>query len=223
MEHLDTLMRSAAHDIRGYLASASLATEQLSTHTDARVARSAERISFAIEQVVSICRNDLVESDGAEVTTYHSAQAISSLLEQITTLIAPQFEKCFRPTTISINVADDVSIDCHSSNLFRILYNLSVNAAHAIVAYSGSLITLKVARNGNRICFLVADDGPGLPKHIIDHLHSRNDHPVQKTKRVGYGLTSAVSLATTMQGALHLIESSPSGTKFCVVLPDKIW
>ncbi len=217
MDYPELVMRSAAHDIRGYLASAELATEHLCTHTDAKVVRSAERISMAIEQVVSICRNDLVEAEGAAATTDHSAQSIVSLLEQISALIAPVMAK---PMSVSISVDDDVSIDCSGSSLFRILYNLSVNSAHAIARHHGSHIGLHVTRHAQSIRFVVADDGPGLPDHIIDHLYPRIDRRGPKLKRIGFGLMSAVSLAKKMHGALHLVESSPSGTTFCLVLPD---
>ncbi len=121
MEHQDSVMRSAAHDIRGYLASASLATEHLVAHTDARVARSAERISSAIEQIVTICQDDLAAPDGSVVTTHHSAADISLLLEKISALIVPEYGENLDHPAFAISVADDLSIDCHSSSLFRIL------------------------------------------------------------------------------------------------------
>lgn len=221
MEHQDSVMRSAAHDIRGFLASASLATEHLCTHTDARVARSAERISSAIEQIVTICQHDLSQPVGSAATTHHLATDISILLEQISDLIAPKFEDYLDQPTISIRVAADLNIDCHSSSLFRILYNLSVNAAHAIAGHNGSRIELSAVRDGSSIRFVVVDDGPGLPDHIIDHLYPRIDRPEPTGKRIGYGLMSAVGLAKEMQGTLHVIKSSPSGTTFSLVLPDR--
>ncbi len=217
MEYPDVVLRSAAHDIRGYLASAVLATEHLCGHADAKVVRSAERISMAIEHVVDICRTDLAKADDAVATTEHSAQSIVLLLEQISALVTPVVGK---PISVSIDVADDLRIDCSTSDLFRILYNLSVNAAHAIACHGGSQITLAVTRHAQSIRFVVADDGPGLPDHIIDHLYPRIDRSELKSNRIGFGLMSAVSLAKKMRGALHLMQSSPSGTTFCLVLPD---
>lgn len=219
MEHPDAIMRSAAHDIRGYLATASLATEHLSTHGDEQVARRAERIARAIDHVVRICRDDLVEPDGGALATHHSAAALQSLLEQIVVLIAPQFEDRFDHPAFRVSVASDVFLECHQTSLFRILYNLSVNAAHAIRAHSGSRVDLSVVRDDARIRFTVADDGPGLPEHIIDHLYPRIDRPAPHGMRIGHGLMTAVGLAKEMQGRLQLTRSGPDGTAFCLILP----
>lgn len=221
MQDTGATMRSAAHDIRGYLASASLATEHLSTHGDAQVARRAEWIAKAIDQVIGICQSDLAEMAQAPPLTAHSAAAIKSLLEQIRALIAPQFGGRSDHSLLTITVADDVCIKCHQTSLFRILYNLTVNAARAVRAHSGSRVDLAVMRDGRTIQFVISDDGPGLPKHIIEHLYPRIDRPAPRGQRIGYGLMTAVSLAQEMQGSLHLIESGATGTKFLLNLPEQ--
>ena len=170
---------------------------------------------------MSICRNDLVDPEDAKAT-HHPAETITSYLEQITALVAPKFEGRLEACVMSISVDEDVSLHCQSSSLFRVLYNLAVNAAHALIAHGGSRIHLKVLRENDSIQFIVADDGPGLPQHIIDHLYPRLDRVVQSRERLGYGLTSAIGLANKMSGALHLVQSSSLGCTFCLVLPDRL-
>ncbi|UWR22540.1 HAMP domain-containing sensor histidine kinase [Sulfitobacter sp. S190] len=220
MDHPILTMRSAAHDIRGYLASAALATEHLSTHADAQVARRAARIARAIDHVVNICQTDLADAERTPTATPHDAPAIHAVLEQIGVLIAPQFEDRFDHPLFKVSVAPDVALRCDQTALFRLLYNLAVNAANAVRSHKGSTVSLHARRERGDIHITVADDGPGLPAHIIDHLFPRIDRPSPPAGRIGYGLMTAVGLAKEMGADLHLQHSSPDGTAFSLVLPD---
>ncbi|MEM7289542.1 MAG: HAMP domain-containing sensor histidine kinase [Pseudomonadota bacterium] len=220
MEHPILTMRSAAHDIRGYLASASLATERLSEHHDMQVARRAERIAKAIDQVVSICETDLVKKRPTSNLTHHTAADVEGLLDQIMLLIVPHHDDSTDQPKITVSVASDVKLTCDQTSLSRILYNLAVNSAFAIRTHGGTRIDLSVTRDGADIRFVICDDGPGLPSHIIGHLYPRLDRPAPIGKRIGYGLMTTVGLVKEMGGHLQLVSSSNKGTEFCFTLPE---
>lgn len=218
MEHHILTMRGAAHDIRGYLASASLATEHLIEHEDCRIAIRAERIAKAIDQVVSICQTDLAGVNPTNTMARLNASDIKALLEQIALLLGARSEGPFDRFEVSVSVAADVELNCHQEHLFRVIYNLAINAARAISDHGGTRVDLRVITANRNIMFFVCDDGPGLPHHITDHLYPRINRPASSEKRIGFGLMSAVMLAKEMGGHLQLVHTSDRGTEFCLTL-----
>ncbi|WP_299153800.1 HAMP domain-containing sensor histidine kinase [uncultured Tateyamaria sp.] len=221
MEHPTLTLRSAAHDIRGYLASASLAAEGLGEHVDEKVALHAERISKAIDQIAYICDTDLNETEKPETITRLNRGDIEGMLEDITHLIGPVYEDRAGHPKMDVLVSSGTRLVCSKTRLFRIIYNLTVNAAHAIRASTGSQITIRVSQGCGNVCFSISDDGPGLPEHIIGHLYPRIDRPPAMGANIGFGLMTAVSLAREMGGRIRLLRSSPNGTEFCLMLPDR--
>ena len=65
-----------------------------------------------------------------------------------------------------------------------------------------------------RIAFLVADNGPGVPKQVKEDLFS----PTRSVKEHGSGLGLAIckELAEQMDGNIFLRSSTTNGSTFCV-------
>jgi nitrogen-specific signal transduction histidine kinase len=107
-----------------------------------------------------------------------------------------------------------------SDHVRQILTNLLKNAAEALGQGGRIIVATRdpVSVSGRRYSELtVQDDGPGLPQSVMDQLFS----PVQSTKGEGHsglGLSIVKRLADDM-GALILCSTSPSGTRFQLLLP----
>lgn len=134
-----------------------------------------------------------------------------------------------RPATI----ADDIKIDAQASGLwlnvprvwvFRILTNLISNA----VRHSGCRrIEMSARTEGTHILIDVHDDGFGFKPHqriALNHLEIQRDvtsSPSSINDIRGYGLKSAMLLATAMGGRLWLVTSNRNdGSTWRLELPD---
>ncbi len=187
---------------------------------DEKVALRAERIAKAIDQIACICDTDLVEAEKPETTNCLSHDDIEEMLKDIAHLIGPVYEDRIGHPKMDVFVSQGTRLVCSKTRLFRIIYNLTVNAAHAIRASTGSRITIRVSQGCGKVCFSISDDGPGLPEHIIGHLYPRIDRPPAMGAHIGFGLMTAVGLAREMGGKMRLLRSSKNGTEFCLMLPD---
>ncbi|WP_412105117.1 sensor histidine kinase [Sulfitobacter sp. D35] len=112
-----------------------------------------------------------------------------------------------------------LSLTCDPTSLFRILFNLTVNAAAAVAAHGGSFVSVGVTCYKSEVRFEIRDDGPGLPDHVVGFLLPRADGIVPSGGRLGSGLITCCALARDMAGELRLLDTSPTGTAFRLVLP----
>jgi signal transduction histidine kinase len=107
---------------------------------------------------------------------------------------------------------DKVKINNLQANLLLpILQNLVQNA---LESGRNTKVFLQLEKVAGRIAFLVADNGPGVPKHIKDDLFS----PSRSNKEHGSGLGLAIckQLAEQMNGRIFLKSSTAKGSTFCV-------
>ncbi|MEM7545096.1 MAG: HAMP domain-containing sensor histidine kinase [Pseudomonadota bacterium] len=218
----DLNIRGAVHDINGLMARALLSAESLRSHKDQGVAKQAGRISTVIDQVAAICRQrltDLTETPKMELLDH---VAVERLLRQVADLVSVECTLADRPIDFFVHVSKDVKVMTNPEQLFRILFNLAINAANAISRKGGSWIEISAIAIGERVLFDVCDDGPGLPKHILGYLfpHLAADM-ARKGGRIGCGLVTSAHLAAELGGELRLVRASRKGTSFCVSLPSK--
>ena len=95
--------------------------------------------------------------------------------------------------------------------LLPILQNLVQNA---LESGSKTKVFLQLEKVAERIAFLVADNGPGVPKQVKEDLFS----PTRSDKENGSGLGLAIckELAEQMNGQILLRSSTGKGSTFSV-------
>ena len=108
-------------------------------------------------------------------------------------------------------------VTAHGSELNQVWTNLIVNALDALDG-AGTL-TLRAARDGDRVLVEVGDDGPGVPEEI----QARIFEPFFTTKDVGEGTGLGLDVSyrivvTQHHGDLRVV-SRPGDTRFQVRLP----
>jgi signal transduction histidine kinase len=110
-------------------------------------------------------------------------------------------------------------ITAHGSELNQVWTNLIVNALDAMDG-SGTL-TLRTAREGDRVLVEVGDDGPGVPEEIRERIFE----PFFTTKDVGEGTGIGLDVSHRIVVGQHhgdlRVVSEPGHTRFQVRLPLK--
>ncbi|MEL6977317.1 MAG: HAMP domain-containing sensor histidine kinase [Pseudomonadota bacterium] len=116
--------------------------------------------------------------------------------------------------------ADLVAV-CDPQQMFRALHNLCRNAQQALEASGeGGALAIEARAADGRIEIDVVDDGPGLPDRAREHLFKAFKGSVSRGGS-GLGLAIAAELARAHGGALSLVASDASGTRFRISLPDR--
>lgn len=100
--------------------------------------------------------------------------------------------------------------------LRQVLLNLTLNASQAMSG--GGSVRVSTRREAEAVVILVADEGPGIPGELRDHIFTA----FFTTRREGTGLGLSVSAAIVAEhgGALTL-EPSARGATFAVRLPRR--
>jgi two-component system, NtrC family, sensor histidine kinase HydH len=102
--------------------------------------------------------------------------------------------------------------------LRQVLGNLMANAAQAMPAEGH--IRLRARRDGDTDTIVLADDGPGIPSELREHIFE----PLftTKPKGTGLGLTICRQIIQRHGGAIELIETGSQGAAFQVRLPTAV-
>jgi signal transduction histidine kinase len=103
--------------------------------------------------------------------------------------------------------------------LERVMLNLIVNAAEAVCPHTGRIeIGCGSVDGGTEI--RVADNGPGLPREVLDHLFEPFvSHG--KEKGIGLGLTVVHNIMQQHHGRVTVERTGPAGTAFLLFFPAR--
>ena len=117
--------------------------------------------------------------------------------------------------TLHNKVEKGQKLTADNDQIFRVLMNICRNAVQAI-GESGN-ITVSAEQKDDQITIDITDDALGIPEKIKENLFQ----PFKTGSRGGTGLGLAISkeIITAHGGALDLLESSPKGSTFRIVLP----
>ncbi len=126
-------------------------------------------------------------------------------------------------TNIEVSVttlAKQQVISVDPLRLQQIITNLLNNAKAAIE--SAGKIDLILTETSNQITIDIKDTGGGIPKEeqaLIFEKFFRGQGKKYKVRGLGLGLPFSKMIAQSLDGNLMLIDSSPAGTTFRIVLP----
>lgn len=227
LEAVAELSASLAHEIRNPLAAIRSAVEQLGdsprSSPDERalsslVQRESDRLSRLLSDFIDFARLDAARSrpmDAVEVTREAVALADNH----------PE-----KPAGVRITAAlptGPVILDGDSDLLHRAIFNVLLNAIQAsppegtIFVEAAELSPRQTPIDGapflaGGLAIRISDEGSGIP----DDLRQRMFDPFVSTKRGGSGLGLAVvQRAVTAHNGLVLVDSTPNGSRFTVLLP----
>ncbi|MDX8047047.1 ATP-binding protein [Gracilibacillus sp. S3-1-1] len=114
-----------------------------------------------------------------------------------------------------LEVQGDYMVHCDKSQLKQVFINLIKNAIEEMA--NGGMIHVQVYRNGQECVISIADQGPGIPKHLIHKLKE----PFFTTKKNGTGLGLMISnqIIDNHNGRLEIKSENGKGSTFSICLP----
>ena len=103
--------------------------------------------------------------------------------------------------------------------LKQILLNIIMNSLQAMENDGGKLLVETMAVEADKVCFIIADNGPGIPDEAINRIFDRYFTTKKPGEGTGLGLYVTKSLIENMGGQISVTSRSGGGTTFNVTLP----
>ena len=221
----DTFLAILGHDLRGPLATMSLAGSYLSrpgvgtdatTRMGARVARSAATMTAMVNDLLEFSRSQL----GGKIPLVPELANLAEICEAA----AHDAGAVYPDAIIEVAVSGDVTGIFDADRLQQVLTNLLVNAAQ----YSAGLAPVVIAAQGtaDTLKVKVTNHGPVISaahlKTIFDPLSQlpQGDNPRKRlSTSLGLGLFIAEQIVFAHAGAIEVESSALKGTVFSIQIP----
>jgi signal transduction histidine kinase len=208
---LGTAVAKIQHDLRNMLSTAQLASDRLASIEDPIVQRLAPRLVSSLGRAVALATNTLRYGQAAEHPPDRQPMLLLPLLEEVREA-APD-GSC----AIELHMEPELQIDADAEQLYRILVNLTRNAAEAVASTPGACIVISGKRNDATTVVDVRDNGAGIPEGVRAKLFQPFSAAARGT---GLGLAIARELARGHGGDVTLVTTGAAGTTFRVSIPD---
>jgi signal transduction histidine kinase len=120
---------------------------------------------------------------------------------------------------VTTSLGEGAQVRGDEARLGQVFLNLLVNAGQALAGRPDARVRVTTERNGNEVCVVVADNGPGIAaadqRRIFDAFFTT------KRKEAGSGLGLAISREIVAQhgGELSVESEEGKGSRFIVKLP----
>ncbi|NKB54727.1 MAG: HAMP domain-containing protein [Alphaproteobacteria bacterium] len=208
---LGTAVAKINHDLRGILSSALVVSDRLEGSDDPDVRRVTPTLVSAIDRAVGLCSDTLAYVRHEESALKRDQFALSPLVTDIAEAV--ETNEATR-TEVRNQVQNGLEVNVDRDQLFRLLTNLTRNAAEA----GADQVCISAEKRGAVVEIAIRDDGPGLPPRAREKLFRPFEGSV-RAGGTGLGLAIARELARNHGGDLSLVESGENGTEFRLTLP----
>lgn len=175
------------------LSSQKSADTKLLSDLNEQVVRAKDIVDHQLQKAAAVGRNPFTGSI-----------KIREILEKISRSIEKVYsEKNIR---ITLNVAEDSTIQIDEGDFFELAGNIVENAAK----YGKSKIKISFDANPN-VDLIIEDDGPGFQNDKMLSIVQRGVRQDQRTEGSGIGLSVAYEIVTALGGNLELARSATLG------------
>ncbi len=215
-EHADAQARLAllgtatgrlAHDLRNLLASLQLSTERMVADDDEKQKKIGTRLLNAIEQAISLVDWAVMYTSRKPEIVKTEAHKVAPLVDEVLNFV--RLHDPMKKIKLVNACVENVSVMVERTLLFRVLYNLSLNAVQAMkTSPPPHELTIYTRSDDEATYIRISDTGPGVSSETIDTL-----------KDTGLGLKIALDLIGWHGGTLTLSNSDATGTQFLISLP----
>ncbi len=231
---LGTLASGIAHEVKNPLAGIKAMAQILEEATEDKLSHYASRIIAQVNRL-----NELLNSFFSIARQNKSERRffpVESVIREVVMLVKGPAGK--KDVELIFNTSESFEIFSRPDQVQQVLLNLVLNALEAIEA--GSTISIEVdppivessrqpifgverapdrwkTQQANSVVVRVVDDGPGIPKEILERVFD----PFFTTKETGTGLGLFIvhQLVQDELGGRIEVLSSEEGTVFAVILP----
>ena len=209
------------HDLRNMLASAQLLSDQLSGLPDPRVQHFAPKLMRALERAIAFCQSTLSYGRAQEQPPDRKAVAFDELVGEVRETLGLAGESAIGWIAA---IERGLTVDADHEQLFRVLLNLTRNAAQALESRAPNdpvrdQIRVTGRREGAVVVIEVSDTGPGLSARAREHLFEAFQGST-RPGGAGLGLVIAAELVRAHGGEIRLIEGT-LGATFRFTIPDR--
>jgi two-component system NtrC family sensor kinase len=129
-------------------------------------------------------------------------------------------EKQMKESNIQVEASFDSDIPevmASTNQMRQVMLNILKNAKEAMP--KGGTLTVRTAREGNKILITTQDTGIGIPKEIRDKIFEAFFTTKQKVKGVGLGLSVCYGIIKDHGGEIKVESEEGKGTTFTISLP----
>lgn len=217
VQHVSYELRSPLTNIIGF--TDLLKTPALGTLNE-RQAEYVEHISASSSILLTIVNDilDLATVDAGIMQLDFAPIALDGFLDDVAQQIAERLQEM--NITLQITAPTGLgSINADRQRLKQILLKLLTNAAN--FAPEHSTIRLKCWRDGDDFVFKVSDDGPGIPKDVLDTVFNRFESH-GKGSGAGLGLAIVDCFVTLHGGQVTIDSVEGRGTEVTCRIPSRI-
>ncbi len=170
-----------------------------------------------MEETVVLSGNIIQDWDKPSTQDQVEVFSISTLVHQLTAVVASKAKQKKLQLTISIAPSLPTYWQGHPTKLLRILVNLLDNAIK--YTHQGSIsLQIEATDKLNEILFCVQDTGIGMSATLLEKVLNPFERFSNDIEGEGIGLHMVDHLVTQLNGSIH-INSNNNGTKIEVLLP----
>lgn len=216
---LGLAVSKVSHDLRNMLTSAQLISDRLTTVDDPTVQRFTPKLIASLDRAIDFLSQTLKFGRAQEREPRREKIRLFDACAEV--IDAADLENVSN-ITLNNEVPANVVIDADREQLNRILTNLTRNAVQAIESGGNEgTISFEGRREGSVTIVCIMDNGPGLPLQVKDHLFEAFQS-VARPGGTGLGLAIAAELVAAHGGEIDVEETSASGTRFRIAIPDRV-
>ena len=209
-----------AHDIRILLASLQLNAEQLMDLPGEKEQRIGKRLATAIEQSLSLVEWAALYTSDKRDHLDVQRQPLRPIIDDALNFVRLHDPR--RRVQLVNDCLANVEVVAERTLMFRILYNLALNAVQAMKGQETLRQIRMRASNNEQACIIrVSDSGPGLPGEGRGSLLMPHMAGARQPDGTGLGLKIVTDLVSWHGGRLDIIHSDGHGTQFQITLPHQ--
>ena len=209
-----------AHELRNMLTAAHMLSDRLTMVQDPLVQRFAPKLLQSVDRAISFCTATLKYGRLREPEPRRSLMPLRDVVAEVFAAVPQQEGIAF------INrVEGGLLVDADADQLFRGLFNLVHNAAKALGATPPEdgkpCIEVRAHRLEGGVEIIVADNGPGLPRKVREHLFEPFVGTAATSDGAGLGLAITHEIVRAHHGDIELLPTA-RGTAFRLFIPDRL-
>jgi len=129
-------------------------------------------------------------------------------------------EARYRNIDIQTNYAPDLPLTTtDQSQMQQVFLNIINNAIDAIGKDGEITINTRMSQKNNEICVEIHDNGPGMPKDVLQKIFDPFFTTKEVGKGTGLGLSISYSIIEKLGGRILVASDEGQGTTFTIYLP----
>ncbi len=204
------------HDVRNLLASLVLVSDRLQMMGEEEK-KLGKRMSVSINQALSLCDWAARYTSAKRQVLNVDEYLLRDIVDEVLSFV--HFHDPQNLVQLENNCSPDIKVICERTLLFRVIYNLSLNAAQAMQARSkGGRLYIHALTENDQTIISIIDNGPGIPPESRGYIMSPHEG-IGSPEGTGLGILIAIDLISWHRGKINLVKTDKNGTHFDVILP----